>query len=112
MDIILLIIICFYLLLHFIYYAGLRKSLRLDTLIHDEFPTVTVIVAAKNEELNIASSIKSLLNIDYPADKLEIILVNDNSEDSTLSIMQEMTKGISKFKILTTGDYTKGGTRG
>jgi len=111
-DIILIIIICFYLLLHVIYFTGIKKSLRLGTLARNDYPTVSVIVAAKNEELNIFSCISSLIDIDYPEDKLEIILVNDNSDDSTLRIMQEETKGISKFKILTTGDYSNKELRG
>jgi cellulose synthase/poly-beta-1,6-N-acetylglucosamine synthase-like glycosyltransferase len=106
-DIILIIVICFYLLLHIIYYSGIRKSLGLYPLIHENLPTVSVIVAAKNEEANILSCIDSLKKINYPKDKLEIILINDNSDDTTLKLMSESVLDSANIKILTTGDYAK-----
>jgi len=104
-DIILIIIICNYLLLHIIFYFGVRKSSGLKPLIHENLPSVSVIVAAKNEESNIVSCIDSLKKINYPGEKLEIILVNDNSGDSTLRLMTESVSDSSNFRILTTGDY-------
>ncbi|MFT4753022.1 MAG: biofilm PGA synthesis N-glycosyltransferase PgaC [Salibacteraceae bacterium] len=52
-------------------------------------PSITVVVALKNEAANVHSLISNLGLIDYPKDKLEFILVDDNSIDSTLS---ELTK--------------------
>ncbi|MCU0372724.1 MAG: glycosyl transferase, partial [Ignavibacteria bacterium] len=75
MDIILIIIICIYLLLHIVYYFGIRKSEGLKPLINENLPSVSVIVAAKNEESNIVSCIDSLKKINYPREKLEIILI-------------------------------------
>ena len=56
----------------------------LDTL---DWPTVTVFVAAHNEEAVIGSSLENLLRVDYPADKLELIPVNDRSKDRTREIV-------------------------
>jgi mycofactocin system glycosyltransferase len=50
-----------------------------DTLL----PQVSVVVAVRNRAEQIAECIQSLLLLDYPEDKLEIILVDDASEDST-----------------------------
>lgn len=47
------------------------------------FPGVTVVVPAYNEEAVIVECAQSLLNLNYP--ELEIIVVNDGSDDTTLS---------------------------
>jgi cellulose synthase/poly-beta-1,6-N-acetylglucosamine synthase-like glycosyltransferase len=51
-------------------------------------PLVTVLIAAYNEEKDIAATIENKLSQDYPQDKLEIIVVSDESEDGTDSIVE------------------------
>ena len=51
--------------------------IRTKTELTDEQPFVSVIVAAHNEDKNIAVCLDSLLNQDYPEEKMEIIIVND-----------------------------------
>ncbi len=55
------------------------------------YPTVTVIVPCLNEQNTIAGTAQSLLDLDYPKDKLKIILVDDNSTDNTWQIMQQFS---------------------
>ncbi len=50
-------------------------------------PKVAIIVPCWNEEDTIGGTVKSLLALDYPKDKLEIILVNDGSTDNTKVVM-------------------------
>ena len=65
----------------------------------DEYtPTVTVIMAAYNEEKVIAGSLRSLLNSDYPA--LEIIVVDDGSTDHTLRLLRDGFGDDSRVRIL------------
>lgn len=52
-----------------------------------DWPKVTVFIAAHNEEAVIANSLEALLDIDYPADRLEIMPVNDRSTDRTREII-------------------------
>jgi len=52
------------------------------------FPTVTVVVPCLNEQNTIAGTAQSLINLDYPKDKLRIILVDDGSTDNTWKVMQ------------------------
>ncbi|MCI0433866.1 MAG: glycosyltransferase family 2 protein [Gemmatimonadetes bacterium] len=55
---------------------------------HTDFePPVSLIVPAYNEEAVIVSSIRSLLQIDYP--EFEIVVVNDGSKDGTLRVLIE-----------------------
>ena len=48
-----------------------------------EFPTVTIIVPCFNEERTVGDTIRSLLDLDYPKEKLSIIAVDDGSTDGT-----------------------------
>ncbi len=48
---------------------------------------VSVIVAAYDEEVVIESSVRSLLELDYP--EFEVVVVNDGSSDATLEVLQE-----------------------
>ncbi|MBP7831557.1 MAG: glycosyltransferase family 2 protein [Candidatus Pacebacteria bacterium] len=52
------------------------------------YPSVTVIVPCWNEETTIGGTIESLLALDYPSDKVNIILVDDGSTDNTWNVMQ------------------------
>jgi len=54
-----------------------------------EFPYVSIIVPVYNEESTVGNTIKSLLNLNYPKNKIEIIVVNDESKDKTVSIVQK-----------------------
>lgn len=53
------------------------------------FPTVTVAVPAWNEEKTLAATIESLLHLDYPKDKLSVLVIDDGSRDRTLAIARE-----------------------
>jgi cellulose synthase/poly-beta-1,6-N-acetylglucosamine synthase-like glycosyltransferase len=50
-------------------------------------PPISIIVPAHNEEKSIRVAVRKLLELDYP--ELEIIVVNDGSEDKTLAEMQQ-----------------------
>ena len=67
-----------------------------------EFKTsVTIIVAARNEANNIDACLHSLLAQDYPRHLLEIILVDDHSEDDTAKRIQaHVTKTKHKLRLL------------
>jgi len=53
-----------------------------------ELPTVDVLVAARNEEAVIEARVRNLLDQDYPADKLKIIIASDDSDDRTSEIVK------------------------
>lgn len=52
----------------------------------DELPTVSLLVAAYNEEIEIEGRILNALALDYPRDKLEIVIASDGSTDRTNEI--------------------------
>jgi hyaluronan synthase len=55
-------------------------------------PHVAIVMPGFNEEAAIADSLRSLLALDYPADKLEIVAVNDGSTDGTLDAMHSVAR--------------------
>ena len=65
-----------------------------------ELPDVSVIVCARNEEEDIRRCLESMLNIDYPREKLDILLVDDESEDVTMDIMNEYAARDGMFRVL------------
>ena len=50
-------------------------------------PKVAIIVSCWNEETTVAGTVDSLLALDYPADRLSIILINDGSRDTTGAVI-------------------------
>lgn len=50
-------------------------------------PKVAIIVPCWNEQDTIGGTVASLLALDYPKDKLQIVLVNDGSTDNTKAVM-------------------------
>ena len=49
--------------------------------------TVTMVVAARNEAERLGARIDNLLDLDYPADKRQIVIVSDGSSDDTLHVL-------------------------
>jgi cellulose synthase/poly-beta-1,6-N-acetylglucosamine synthase-like glycosyltransferase len=68
---------------------GQQRHPYLDIDIAD-WPSVTIMIAAHNEEAVIADSLQALLEVDYPADKIQIVPVNDRSVDRTMEIVDSM----------------------
>ncbi len=61
-------------------------------------PRISLIAAARNEERNIRAALQSLLALDYP--QLQVIVVNDRSEDRTGAILQEMSAADPRLEIV------------
>lgn len=52
------------------------------------FPEVSVLIAAHNEESSIGAKVSNMLALDYPADRLQIVVVSDGSTDRTMEILR------------------------
>jgi cellulose synthase/poly-beta-1,6-N-acetylglucosamine synthase-like glycosyltransferase len=57
-----------------------------------EFPSITVLCPAYNEESVIEEKIKSFIDLDYPKDKINMIVISDDSTDRTNEIVNKYTK--------------------
>lgn len=99
-----------YLLMHFIMFIGLVINSKKPADSAYE-PTVSIIICAKDEESSIEDCIKSLLELDYPREKLEVVLVNDRSADRTKEIMMSYVSeypSLKYFEITETTGKLKG----
>lgn len=63
-------------------------------------PHISVIVPARNEGPNLPSCLGCLLRQDYPADRLNIIVVDDNSTDDTLAVGSSFAEESRNLKVI------------
>ncbi|MCP9749626.1 glycosyltransferase [Ferruginibacter sp. HRS2-29] len=71
-----------------LYYRSAWNSISDYVISKEKFSTkVTVIIPARNEEKNIGRCLESITAQDFPAEQLQVIVVDDHSEDETASIV-------------------------
>jgi cellulose synthase/poly-beta-1,6-N-acetylglucosamine synthase-like glycosyltransferase len=100
---ILSIVCVLYLLLYGVFSVGQRRTHRLRRSVPDVYPRISIVVAARNEEPNIGDCLDHLMRQDYPADRCEVIAVNDDSEDRTLEIMEAHARASGgRLKVFST----------
>lgn len=75
-----------------------------------EYPMVSILVPAHNEEKVIGRTVKSLLLLNYPKDKMELIVINDNSSDNTRELLKKIKEdyGEYNFTVINTDKKTGG----
>lgn len=54
----------------------------------NDYPFLTILIPARNEAFNLPACINSVLNQDYPHDRMEIIVIDDHSTDGTLGVVK------------------------
>jgi len=75
-----------------------------------EYPMVTIMVPAHNESIVIRRTVLALLDFDYPEDRYEIIVVNDNSTDDSAEVLQVIqSKNPGRKLIVINTDNILGG---
>lgn len=91
-----LLLICVYTVRHYYFTLsrlfGKQRHPYIDIETAD-WPAVTVLVAAHNEEAVVADILEALMEVDYPADRLTVIPVNDRSTDRTREIIDAIAAG-------------------
>jgi len=94
-----------FLLLNYFEHKPAQKSARTP----NYFPSVSIIVPVWNEERTLANTLRSLLALEYPKKKLEILIVNDGSTDATEHIAKEFAKKYAQVRLINKengGKYT------
>ncbi|MCE5326116.1 MAG: glycosyltransferase [Planctomycetaceae bacterium] len=69
-------------------------------------PKISVVVAAKDEEIYIESCLRTMLAQDYP--DFEVIVCNDRSGDNTAAIIDRVARGDSRVKVVTVDQLPEG----
>lgn len=78
---------------------GARRAVEEGTAVQT-LPFVSVIVAARNEESNIARCLESLAEQDYPAHLFEVLVMNDGSTDRTADIVKSFEERFPNIRCL------------
>jgi 1,2-diacylglycerol 3-beta-glucosyltransferase len=78
----------------------------------DYFPLVSILVAAKNEEIVISNLVKNLCNLDYPKGRYEVWIVDDNSTDRTPEILARLSKEYCQLRVFQRSPDATGGKSG
>lgn len=78
----------------------------------EDWPYVSLLVAAKNEEAVIARFVESICNVDYPIDRYEVWAIDDHSSDGTPLVLEQLTKQYPQLKVFRRGANASGGKSG
>jgi biofilm PGA synthesis N-glycosyltransferase PgaC len=72
--------------------SGFLRTRRFEPHLMEPALPVTIIICARNEEKTITPCLRSILNQDYDADKIQLILMNDASTDTTVQRAEAVLK--------------------
>jgi cellulose synthase/poly-beta-1,6-N-acetylglucosamine synthase-like glycosyltransferase len=64
------------------------------------FPRITAAIPAYNEENTILHTLRSVLKVDYPKEKLEVFVINDGSTDNTSKVVRRFMKNHRIVRLL------------
>ena len=70
-------------------YFGWSKKEEYPGFPEDDLPTVSVMVPCWNEESTVVKTVNSLLEMDYPKEKLFVVVIDDGSTDNTWQVVQQ-----------------------
>lgn len=76
---------------------GIRRSREARYHTSDEFPRVSFIISARNEEKNIRRKLQNTLALDYPRERLEILVASNGSADRTDAIATDFASQGAKL---------------
>ncbi len=79
-------------------FLQLREDRRCAEFPDAELPSVTLLFAAYNEEEHLAEKIENTIQLDYPAEKLQVVIVSDGSSDRTNEILSRVSD--PRFEIV------------
>ena len=78
-----------------------------SAMVGDDWPSVSIVLPAHNEESTIAATIENLLAIEYPRDRLQILVVSDASSDQTDTIAASYAdRGVELYRLPERGGKT------
>lgn len=67
----------------------------------DFLPTISILIAARNEEDNLPRCLESLLKNDYPTSLLEVLVIDDRSTDNTRHVAQSYAQHHAHIRVIT-----------
>ncbi len=74
----------------------------------DDMPAITAIIPMRNEERNIGACLEGLRAQDYPHDRLDIVVVDDNSSDGSSAIVRRHAAADGRVRFMRAGPLPAG----
>lgn len=93
-----------YFIFHIVLFIGVSR-IPFSKRINKEFPFISILLSCRNEEKDINRCLKSLENMDYPKDRLQVIMIDDFSTDSTSTILRDAEKRNANFEFYQSSDF-------
>lgn len=90
MELMIILIVCFVLTLYVVMIGQMSRWKDAAELGQNR-PHVSLIIPLRNEEEHLPGLLRSLKELDYPKERLEILIGNDDSSDNTAEILSEHT---------------------
>jgi 1,2-diacylglycerol 3-beta-glucosyltransferase len=84
----------------------------LDPASRSTWPLVSLLVAAKNEQAVVTRLVNNLCQLDYPSDRYEVWIIDDNSTDETPRLLAELQQIYPQLKVFRRGANAGGGKSG
>ena len=75
-----------------------KEKKTIDNMTHFENPRVCILIPAHNEETVIQRTLEAMVKLEYPHDKLDILVINDGSSDKTGEIVEHISKLDSRVR--------------
>jgi cellulose synthase/poly-beta-1,6-N-acetylglucosamine synthase-like glycosyltransferase len=69
-----------------------------------DFPTVLILVPCRDEEEMVPGLCRSLIQLEYPQEKLQVVLIDDGSRDGTRKAMEEGAQNKPGWRVLSLQD--------
>ena len=76
------------------------------------FPYISLLVAAKNEEVVISNLVRMLCDLDYPKNRYEVWVIDDHSSDRTPVLLDQLATEYDQLKVLHRSEKAGGGKSG
>ncbi|MFD3003544.1 glycosyltransferase [Pontibacter toksunensis] len=101
-----------YFILYFLLFLGLLSLLILNrkryNLELSHQPRISILIAARNEEHTILRCLQAIAALDYPAEKIEVLIGDDASTDATRAVVEEFIQGRPGYCCISIKQNTAG----
>jgi len=78
----------------------------------EDYPYVSILVSAKNEEAVIGRLVEDLCSLDYPTSRYDLWIIDDNSSDCTAELLEQLAEEYQNLKIIRRSADASGGKSG
>jgi cellulose synthase/poly-beta-1,6-N-acetylglucosamine synthase-like glycosyltransferase len=80
-------------------YASFSKKDKGEVKELKDFPDISIVIPAYNEAKNIETRVNNLIKSDYPLEKIELVMVDDASEDNTAEIASKLIDSLKEYNV-------------